>query len=263
MSSQWQAVAYGEDPESSLWEQFHESSKLGRLSFERTETEIDHHMAGLSESLPCNGSLTVTLPLRLPSLTMPIGKAINLRVTSRHMSPHSLRVDQVAALLHYSYGVTRIKGKSGLLRSLRVVPSAGALYPIEIFVQMVNVKGLPGGLYHYNPLKHHLSRLRDGNLMDEIASCFVPDTIPKHTSALMFLTALFERSTFKYGDRGYRFTLLEAGHIAQNINLTSSALRLGCMNIGGFFDRELDALLELDGISHSTVYVIAIGVKRR
>jgi SagB-type dehydrogenase family enzyme len=80
-------------------------------------------------------------------------------------------------------------------------------------------------------------------------------------SLIIFLTAIFERSTFKYGERGYRFILLEAGHVAQNLNLVANALGLGCANIGGYFDREIDDLLELDGVTHSTIYMIAIGGK--
>ena len=261
MNGNWHTFAYGEDTESPLWEQFHENSKLGRFSAVPSDRAIENVMVGLYDSLPCNGFPTVLLPKRLPALTMPVGKAMQSRVTTREMSPHSLRVDQVAALLHYGYGVTRDKKNSGLLRSLRMVPSAGALYPIEIFVHIRNVQSMPTGLFHYNPLKHHLRWLRDGIHSDEVARYFVAHTIPQHTSVLIFLTALFERSAFKYGNRGYRFTLLEAGHIAQNINLASSALKLGCKNIGGFYDREIDAFLQLDGISHSTVYVLAVGMK--
>ena len=261
MSKQWQTVAYGGDTESPLWEQFHENSKLSRSSAAPSNRAIENVLVGLYDSLPCHSFPTVLLPKRLPALTMPVGKAMRSRVTTREMSPHSLRLNQVAALLHYGYGVTRDKRKSGLLRSLRVVPSAGALYPIEIFVHIRNVQHMPTGLFHYNPLKHHLRWLRDGIQNDEVARCFVPQTIPRHTSMVIFLTALFERSTFKYDNRGYRFTLLEAGHIAQNINLASSALKLGCKNIGGFYDREIDAFLQLDGISHSTVYVLAVGMK--
>lgn len=262
MSGQWQTVAYGGETEPPLWEQFHENSKLGRFSAGLSNQSIENVPVGLYDSLPCNDFPTILLPKRLPALTMPVGKAMRSRVTTHEMIPHSLRVDQVAALLHYGYGGTRDKRNSGLLRSLRIVPSAGALYPIEIFVHIRNVQSIPTGLFHYNPLKHDLRWLRDGIHQNEIARCFVAQTIPQHTSVLIFLTALFERSTFKYGDRGYRFTLLEAGHIAQNINLTSSALKLGCKNIGGFYDREIDAFLQLDGISHSTVYVLAVGMKR-
>jgi SagB-type dehydrogenase family enzyme len=80
-----------------------------------------------------------------------------------------------------------------------------------------------------------------------------------NASLVIFITALFERSVFKYGDRGYRYSLIEAGHIGQNLDLVCAALRLACLNIGGFFDRRVDELLELDGVSHSTIYSVAIG----
>jgi SagB-type dehydrogenase family enzyme len=78
---------------------------------------------------------------------------------------------------------------------------------------------------------------------------------------LIFVTAMFKRSTFKYGNRGYRFALLEAGHVAQNINLVTTGLGLGSVNICGYFDRQVDDLLDLDGVTHSTIYIIAIGKK--
>jgi SagB-type dehydrogenase family enzyme len=85
--------------------------------------------------------------------------------------------------------------------------------------------------------------------------------VGRNASLIIFITAIFERSVFKYGDRGYRFIFLEAGHVAQNINLVSNALGLGSVNIGGFFDREIDDFLDLDGVTHSTIYMIAIGKK--
>ncbi|OLE53762.1 MAG: hypothetical protein AUI36_17530 [Cyanobacteria bacterium 13_1_40CM_2_61_4] len=263
MTTRWQALAVGSETETPLWELFHENSKLGRFSFGPSNKEVEDYTAGLLESLPFDGFPTILLPKRLPAMKMPVGKAMQSRVSVRAMTPHALRLDELAALLHYGYGVNRDKKRSGLLRSLRVVPSAGGLYPLEIFLHIANVKSLLPGLYHYNPLKHHLRRLRDGDHADEIARCSVSDTIPQHAAVLIFLTALFERSTFKYGNRGYRFALLEAGHVAQNINLVSSALGLGCLNMGGFFDREIDAFLHLDGIGHSTIYVLAVGMKSK
>ena len=78
---------------------------------------------------------------------------------------------------------------------------------------------------------------------------------------MFFMTAMFERTVFKYGDRGYRFTFLEAGHVAQNMSLVATALGLGCVNIGGFYDREIDEFLGIDGLTHSTLYMLAIGGK--
>jgi SagB-type dehydrogenase family enzyme len=81
-------------------------------------------------------------------------------------------------------------------------------------------------------------------------------------SVLIFVTALFERACFKYGDRGYRFALMEAGHVAQNVDLTAVGLDLTVLNMGGFYDRDLDSVLGIDGVEHSTLYVLAIGEDR-
>jgi len=78
-------------------------------------------------------------------------------------------------------------------------------------------------------------------------------------AAVILITAVFQRTTFKYGERGYRFALIEAGHVAQNIDLVAGALHLPAANLGGFFDRELEALLDIDGVEQSLVYAVALG----
>ena len=80
-------------------------------------------------------------------------------------------------------------------------------------------------------------------------------------AAPLFVTAEFARSTFKYGERGYRFVLLEAGHLAQNVNLAAAGLGLGCLDVGGYYDRQVDEWLGLDGVTHSTVYLLALGAE--
>ena len=88
-----------------------------------------------------------------------------------------------------------------------------------------------------------------------------PDVI-ESAAAVILITAVFQRTTFKYGERGYRFALIEAGHVAQNIDLIAGALRLPAANLGGFFDREVEALLDVDGVEQSLVYAVAVGSKR-
>ena len=80
------------------------------------------------------------------------------------------------------------------------------------------------------------------------------------TSALqIFVVAVFERSTFKYADRGYRFAFLEAGHFAQNISLTAAAMQLGTVSIGGYYDRRIDEFLGMNGTDQSVVLALAVG----
>lgn len=103
--------------------------------------------------------------------------------------------------------------------------------------------------------------MKPGDATQRLSEYLAQTNIAFETSAIFFITALFDCSIFKYGDRGYRFVLLEAGHVAQNINLVATALELGCGNVGGFFDRQIDDWLGLDGVTHSTLYLVGIGKK--
>jgi SagB-type dehydrogenase family enzyme len=176
------------------------------------------------------------------------------------MVPGRLPLAHLSTLLQYGYGVTCSREGTDRPRSLRAVPSAGALYPLECFFHTSRTDGLLPGLYHYNPIQNHLRHLSERDDSDRIAEGLVQQDLASGASVLLFLTAVFERSVFKYGNRGYRFTLLEAGHVAQNINLVAQTLRLSYLNIGGYFDRHIDDFLGLDGITHSTIYVLAIGL---
>jgi SagB-type dehydrogenase family enzyme len=147
----------------------------------------------------------------------------------------------------------------GFPRPFRTVPSAGAMYPLEIYFHNAHVEGLKAGLYHYNSAMNHVCILREGDESRGIGAAVVQPQIVHNASLIVFITAMFERTTYKYGDRGYRFVLLEAGHVAQNINLVVNGLGLGCVNLGGYFDRQIDDLLGLDGVTHSTIYMIAVG----
>jgi SagB-type dehydrogenase family enzyme len=179
------------------------------------------------------------------------------------MTPCTLTLRRLSTLLHYAYGVRAYDDSTPLHRSLRVVPSAGALYPLEIFVYCKHINGLASGLYHYNSVKMNLRRLRQADETRKLTAAIIRPDVTLGSSLLIFITAVFERSVFKYGDRGYRFVLLEAGHVAQNINLAANALGLGCLNVGGYYDREIDEYLDLDGVTHSTIYVVAVGKKQK
>ena len=196
----WQETVLG--TESPLWEQFHENSKLSRFSLGLSGDEIRRRVSKLHESLPFEGYPTVPLPRRLPALKVPLGRAVVSRASVRELTPRSLKLEHLAALLHFGYGKTGRTVDLGFDRPLRVVPSAGALYALEIFLHSTMVDSLHPGLYHYNPSKHHLRLLRKGDLSAHIGRSLVQNTIPRAASLTIFITALFERSVFKYGERG-------------------------------------------------------------
>ena len=245
------------------WESFHENSKVGRYDHALSNEEVLKTMNQLQESLPFTGYLKVDLPASLIPLKRPLDEVMTSRASAENMTACSVTLEEVATLLHYAYGVTRDNKSTGFPRPLRVVPSAGGLYPLEIFFHTVYLRDLPAGLYHYNPTMNAIKLLRKGDHTDVLAKTMLQPEVGRNASVMIFLTAVFERSVFKYADRGYRYIMLEAGHTAQNINLAANALGFACRNIGGYLDREIDDFLDLDGIAHSTIYMIAIGGKKR
>jgi SagB-type dehydrogenase family enzyme len=240
-------------------EQFIESSKLSPYDSFPAQEAIAMRMAELLESLPYDGYPATPLPAPAP-VSGQLSDVLAARVSARAMRPQQLDLPQLAALLHHAYGITRTNEGTGFIRPFRSAPSGGGLYPLEIYFHSKHVNGLTPGLYHYNPFKNEVRRLREGDQTPLIADGFVhfQRNVAYDSSVIFFLTALFARSTFKYGTRAYRFILLEAGHVAQNMNLVATGLALGCLNIGGYYDRAMDRILGLDGCSQSTVYMVAV-----
>jgi SagB-type dehydrogenase family enzyme len=241
------------------WETFHENSKTSRYARMLPDEMIVAHMARLWESLPFDRYPAVELPASFTPLKLSLEEAITSRKTARGMAPCRLTLANVGTIFHHAYGVTRDYQQQGFPRPFRTVPSGGALYPLELFFYATHVEGLGAGVYHYNASRHNLRFVQPGDQTEQIANGLVQQHLAGDAAMIIFITAMFQRSVFKYGDRGYRFVLLEAGHVAQNITLVATALGLGCVNVGGYFDRQIDDLLGLDGLEHSTIYVAAIG----
>jgi len=133
------------------------------------------------------------------------------------------------------------------------------LYPLEMYLHTAALEGHAPGLYHYCPTQACLRCLNARDATSEISRSLLQPELGLTATVVLFITALFERSTYKYLDRGYRYALLEAGHVAQNLSLVATALGYGSVNIGGFFDREIDEHLGLDGVTQSIIYMVAIG----
>ena len=189
---------------------------------------------------------------------------IERRRTCRSFDPRPVSLEAAARLLQLTGGVTdRRRTEGGLLRVLRAAPSAGALYPIEIYLGVRHVQGVDPGLYHFAPRERRLERLKAGDPTEALArACHYRESLEQAAMVVIFV-GVFERTRRKYGERGYRYVLLEAGHIAQNLCLASAALDLGCLNVCGFFDDRLNDLLQLDGTDEAALYVAYVGHPRR
>jgi SagB-type dehydrogenase family enzyme len=208
----------------------------------------------------CVRRRSVGVAYRLPSPELPptiLEEALRRRRSERTLGGGHLDLRDAAALLWAGYGVAR----RSQLGPRRTVPSGGALYPLELYVLALRVRGLASGVYHYDPLRHALFALR-GRLGREELELLTPSPELVLPSALVVLvTGIFWRTRFKYGLRGYRFTLLEAGHVGQNVLLAAAALDLAAAPLGGVYDGRVEELLGVNGVDESLVYTLCVGTK--
>jgi SagB-type dehydrogenase family enzyme len=141
------------------------------------------------------------------------------------------------------------------------VPSAGALYPLEAYVVAAAVGGLEPGVYHYDPFRHRLALLGPARFSD-LRETMVDPSLADVAAALIVVTGVFWRTRFKYGPRGYRFALLEAGHLMQNAVLAATDLDLVSLPLGGFHDALVDDLVGVDGLNEATLYALVLAGAR-
>jgi len=155
-------------------------------------------------------------------------------------------------------------GMSGINRtfpqvSFRTVPSAGGLFPIEIYPVVNNIIDLQEGLYHYDVQSHSIELLKEGDFRGKVAEGCLDQKIAYNSAVNFIWTAVIERSQWKYLQRCYRYIYLDAGHVAQNFYLVAEALKLGACTIGAIYDDELNNFLGIDGKNETTIYVGVVG----
>jgi SagB-type dehydrogenase family enzyme len=201
--------------------------------------------------------------LGLPRPSIPdvtLADALHARRSERSFGPADLTLAELATVLHAGYGVTQPPAEPDDPQPLRAVPSGGALYPLEVYVALARVQGAEAGLYHFDPLRHVLEvRSPAASPLEVLGESAIYPEIVEGCAATLLVTGVFWRSRFKYGLRGYRFALLEAGHLAQNVLLVCAALGLAAVPLGGFYDRPIDELLGADGVNESVLYAVCLG----
>jgi SagB-type dehydrogenase family enzyme len=244
-------------------ELYHEASKIG-------VADGTNELAGASRlaanpELLASSTRAVRRHLHAPAvdlgpsapLTMTLGETISSRRSTRSFAATPLPLPALAALLRAGYGVTGTVEARDASQPVRAAPSGGALYPLELTVVARRVEGLPPGVYHFDPLDDTLEQLREGAAPIAATTPFAD--VAGAAAAVIVVSGVFWRSRFKYGLRGYRFVLLEAGHVVQNILLAGASLGLATLPLGGFYDRRADELIEVDGVDESALYLVCLG----
>ena len=186
---------------------------------------------------------------------IPLWQVIAHRQSIRNFKNKPLDRVHVSQLLWATQGITR--EEMGF--EFRTSPSAGALYPVETYVIAHNIENVDQGIYHYAVRDHKLEQLKKGDFRLDIAKAALDQDMAYAASAVFVWTAVFARAKWKYGQRAYRYVYLDAGHIAMNFALTAVALGLGSCQIGALYDGEANALLEINGVEESTLYMSVVG----
>lgn len=183
-------------------------------------------------------------------------KIINQRRSRRaYATRESIALGTLSTLLWATQGLTARYGDT----FYRTTPSAGGLYPVETYLNVRTVDTLDPGLYHFRPHTFDLEFLKAGHYSKALADAALGQTIVSSAQATFVWSAILKRSMWKYRERAYRYIYLDAGHIAQNLYLAGEALGLGVCAIGAFFDDEVNALFELDGIEETVIYMATVG----
>ena len=145
---------------------------------------------------------------------------------------------EIGQLLWAAQGITDSRG-------FRTAPSAGALYPLELYVVAGRIEGLAKGVYHYDPKRHQLMQTSDDDLQDALTEVALSQDCIENASAVIVFTADYERTTNKYGKRGIRYVHIEVGHAAENLFLQTEALGLATVVVGAFKDGKVAKVLQL------------------
>jgi len=178
----------------------------------------------------------------LPEITISgkhfLQQLLQQRRSVRHFQDVSISLSDIGQLLWTAQGITNPKG-------FRTAPSAGALYPLELYVVAGQVKNLSSGIYHYDPNNHRLIKVDSGDRRKKLAQAAYWQASVSDAATVVVFAAVYERATFKYGERGVRYVHIETGHAAQNLSLQAESLGLGTVVIGAFNDDEAKAVLQL------------------
>ena len=173
------------------------------------------------------------------------------RRSIRSFSEEAITLKQVSQLLWAGQGITDPSGK-------RTAPSAGALYPLKVYAVIGNAEGAAPGVYVYEPASHTLTRVMDGDQRQSLAQAALGQASVKQGAIDIVITAVYEKTTVKYGERGIRYVHMEAGHAAQNICLQAVVLKLGTVTVGAFDDENVQKALGLPA-DEVPLYIIPAG----
>jgi len=197
----------------------------------------------------------IKLPQPVIDSPFSLEQSLALRRSVRNFSSDPLPLAGASQLLWAGQGITNSRG-------YRTAPSAGALYPLELYLVAGRVIDLPPGVYHYLSHPHELQATVQGDIRSELAAAALGQKSVSNAPAVLVMTAVYERTTGKYGQRGQRYVHLDAGHAAQNICLQATALGLATVPVGAFQDEMVAQILQIEP-TELPLYILPVGKHKK
>jgi SagB-type dehydrogenase family enzyme len=197
----------------------------------------------------------IDLPKPVLKGKVSLEEALQARRSVRSYTDEPLTLEQVSQILWAGQGVT----KRGTI-NFKTAPSAGGLYPIELYLVVGDkmVKGLPAGVYHYDPDTHTMTEMMKDDQRQALCDAALGQASISSCAVDLVVAAVYARTAKKYGDRATRYVHIEVGHVGQNVALECVAEKLGCVTIGAFYDDKVKEALKLPA-DHEPLYIIPIG----
>ncbi len=175
-----------------------------------------------------------------------VEETLDKRRSVREFTPRNLTWEQISQLLWAAQGITETRYR------LRTTPSAGATYPLEIYLVMKE------DVYHYIPQKHEVERTVDHDVRGQLCRAALGQEWIEEAPVNIIIAAVYQRTEGRYGERGSRYVYMEVGHAAQNIHLQAVALGLSSVPVGAFYDEQVQRVLSLPK-NHQPLYIISVG----
>ncbi|MBL7155234.1 MAG: SagB/ThcOx family dehydrogenase [Candidatus Portnoybacteria bacterium] len=200
-----------------------------------------------------NEETIVELPQPKYDSQTSVEEALLKRRSIRDYSDEPLALAEISQLLWAAQGITNERG-------FRTAPSAGALYPLELYLVIGQVEGLAQGVYKYRPDGHQLEKISQEDKRADLARAALGQSAVKEAAAMIVFAAVYQRTTSKYGERGIRYVHIEVGHAAENVYLEAVSLNLGTVVIGAFDEKEIKRIIKMAD-EEEPVYLMPVGKK--
>jgi len=246
------SVTLGPDTEARIGDVYQQTTKYDRADMSAAGPKPRH--PGVYKRYT-NAEKVIALPKPETDGGNGLWDVVGRRRSGRNYADSPITLDELSQMLWACQGITAQHAG----HELRTAPSAGALYPIETYLVVNNVEGVEPGVYHYGIRRHQIECLRKGEFGGQVAEAALGQLMAAKAGVVFVWTAVTARNKSKYGERGYRYIYMDAGHIGAHVSLAAEALGLASCAIGALFDDEANDLLGVDGVQETTVYMTTVG----